>query len=221
MKWFLISVALLQFGASLGLLTIGSILTHDVYEASILRPTFSNYLFYNILFAMLISPLLFLSAVLTFTAIFTKFTKRNYYTVFAYSHFAFVAFAILLTFIFTNNHGFDLETKAGVKFPFDKLAEDPSWPLIQSRYRCCGFRNYQDWQKRLKSIPEKCCQLPFPECSNSLENIFKDGCLEAFRIHVEFWFRFIVGGLILSLITLFLGMICSLIIIRKSSRNAQ
>ncbi|XP_064421729.1 CD63 antigen-like [Latimeria chalumnae] len=59
---------------------------------------------------------------------------------------------------------------------------------IQSKFHCCGGKNYTDWfyshiWGKNSSVPDSCCKKPKTGCGSntSSENIYQQGCLEKIK----------------------------------------
>ncbi|KXJ23195.1 tetraspanin-9 [Exaiptasia diaphana] len=96
--------------------------------------------------------------------------------------------------------------------------------LLQEQEKCCGVANYTNWFRSKYSnkiptkVPDSCCKVKTVNCGNPLKqesDVYPKGCFEKLA-DIVYDNLFIIGCVCIAMIIVqLLGMICSIILIRK------
>jgi len=118
-------------------------------------------------------------------------TLLAWYTIFLVVIFVAESISGLLSYVYQENLGAELQENLHERFVDLYKTDDEvrkSVDIIQEKFSCCGSESYQDWSKKTEGVhllkhintpvPDSCCKTPSPGCGvrDHPSNIHYTGC---------------------------------------------
>lgn len=100
---------------------------------------------------------------------------------------------------------------------------------VQRQLRCCGIRNYSDWENtdwfketKNNSVPLSCCKAALSNCTGSLthpKDLYSEGCEALVVKRLQEIMMYVIWAALAFAAFQLLGMLCACIVLCRRSRD--